>query len=122
MGAKGAPFYRVVVAPSTAGRNGSFNEIIGTYNPTTQPKHLEIKNDRALHWLLNGAQPTETVAYLLKKVGVLDEYFGQRPKARKDFAYLDKTTAATSVSTAIDNEVTAKVAEAVAEEAVSEGA
>jgi len=58
IGTKGRPFYRMVVAPSTAGRNGRFVETIGTYDPTVKPSHVQINEDRAMHWLLNGAQPT----------------------------------------------------------------
>jgi small subunit ribosomal protein S16 len=81
-----------VVAHSTRGRDGAFKELIGTYNPLTQPKLVEIDKDRALHWLLEGAQPTETVAYLLKKEGILDQFFSQRPKAKDSYKFLDKTT------------------------------
>ena len=65
--------YRVVVADIRSPRDGKFIEIIGHYLPTRQPKVLEIKADRARHWLAVGAQPSETVTYLLKKVNVLDE-------------------------------------------------
>lgn len=102
IGTKARPFYRVVVAESSAGRNGAFVETLGTYDPTKQPKHLEIKEDRAVHWLLNGAQPTETAAYLLNKSGALEKFFEQRPNQRKAYGFLDKTTAATSVASAVD--------------------
>ena len=98
IGTKGRPFYRVVVAPSSAGRNGRFVETIGTYDPIAKPKAININEERALHWLLNGAQPTETTAYLLNATGILEKYFVQRPNARKQFGYLDKTTAATGAS------------------------
>lgn len=55
-----------------------------------------------MHWLLNGAQPTETAAYLLNKLGVLPRYLDQRPEKKKDFKYLDKTTAAISKPSAVD--------------------
>lgn len=102
IGTKGRPFYRIVVAESTAGRNGKFVETIGTYDPVAQPKHLEVKQDRALHWLLAGAQPTETTAYLLNKDGVLGQYLEQRPAQRKKYSFLDKRTAAVSVASAVD--------------------
>jgi small subunit ribosomal protein S16 len=102
MGAKGRPFYRIVVARSTAARNGSFVEAIGTYNPLPRPSEVKIDGDRAIHWLLSGAQPTETVAYLLKREGVLDKFLDQRPGARGQYKRLDKRTAATSQRTAID--------------------
>jgi small subunit ribosomal protein S16 len=101
MGNKHRPFYRIVVARSTAARDGSFIEQLGTYNPLTNPKHLEMKGDRALHWLLEGAQPTETVAVLMKKQGVLDEFFQQRPKAKASYKFLDKRTSAMSRQSAV---------------------
>ncbi|RYD49930.1 MAG: 30S ribosomal protein S16 [Verrucomicrobiaceae bacterium] len=58
LGNKGRPFYRVVVAKSTAGRNGAFVEILGTYSAIEQPKRLEINAERALYWLREGAEPT----------------------------------------------------------------
>jgi small subunit ribosomal protein S16 len=67
------PNYRVVVADSRSPRDGTFIEIIGHYNPIRQPKVLEINGDRARYWLGVGAQPTETVAGLLKRASVLDE-------------------------------------------------
>jgi len=72
MGKTKQPSYRVVVADSRSPRDGKFIEIIGHYSPTQQPKVLEIKRDRARYWLSTGAQPSDTVAYLLKKVSVLD--------------------------------------------------
>lgn len=104
IGAKGRPFYRVVVAKSTAGRNGAFIETLGTYNPIVKPTHVEIDGERAMHWLMQGAQPTETAARLLNKTGVLEQYFAQRPGAKKDYAFLDKRTAATSVRSVMDKQ------------------
>lgn len=101
-GTKGRPFYRVVVAPSTAGRNGRFVETIGTYDPVSKPKVIKINEERALHWLMSGAQPSETTAYLLNKVGILEKYLESRPSARANFKYLDKRTSATSVASVLD--------------------
>ena len=67
MGAKKAPFYRVVVADSHFARDGRCIEEIGTYNPLTEPATVEIDMERAKYWIANGAQPTETVRGLLKK-------------------------------------------------------
>lgn len=67
MGAKKAPFYRVVVADSRYPRDGRFIEEIGTYNPLTNPAEIKIDLDKANAWIKNGAQPTETVRSLLKK-------------------------------------------------------
>lgn len=64
------PFYRVVVADSRMPRDGRFIEEIGTYNPHTEPSTVKIDVERAKQWLSDGAQPTDTVARLLKTVGV----------------------------------------------------
>ena len=71
MGAKKAPFYRVVVADSRFARDGRFIEESGYYDPTTEPSVIKIDADKAKQWLSNGAQPTDTVRDLLKKSGVL---------------------------------------------------
>ena len=72
MGAKKAPFYRVIVADSRSPRNGRFIEEIGTYNPLTEPAQVSIDAEKAKKWIANGAQPTETVKSLLKKNGIID--------------------------------------------------
>ena len=72
MGAKKAPFYRIVVADSRYPRDGRFIEEVGYYNPMTNPAEVKIDAEKAKKWLGNGAQPTETVRDLLKKSGVLD--------------------------------------------------
>lgn len=102
IGTKGRPFYRVVVAKSTAGRNGAFVETLGTYNPVVKPATIQINEERALHWLMTGAQPTETTAILLNKAGILPKFFEARPGAKKDYSFLDKRTAAISVKSAIE--------------------
>ncbi len=71
LGAKKAPFYRVVVADSRYPRDGRFIEEIGYYNPLTDPVEIKIDAERAQQWIKNGAQPTDTVRALLKKSGVL---------------------------------------------------
>ena len=71
MGAKKAPYYRVVVADSRYPRDGRFIEEIGTYDPTVSPSKISIDADRAREWIKTGAQPTDTVRALLKKVDVL---------------------------------------------------
>ena len=71
MGAKKAPFYRVVVADSRFARDGRFIEEIGYYDPTKNPSVVIIDADKAKQWLSNGAQPTDTVRELLKKASVL---------------------------------------------------
>ena len=71
MGAKKAPFYRVVVADSRYPRDGRFIEEIGYYNPLTNPAQINIDGEKAKKWIANGAQATETVKSLLKKSGAL---------------------------------------------------
>ncbi len=71
MGAKKAPFYRVVVADSRYPRDGRFIEELGYYNPLTTPAEVKIDADKAKKWIANGAQPTETVKALLKKNSIL---------------------------------------------------
>ena len=72
MGAKRAPFYRIVVADSRYPRDGRFIEEIGYYNPMTEPKTIKVDGETAKQWIANGAQPTDTVKVLLKKNGVID--------------------------------------------------
>ena len=71
MGAKKAPFYRVVVADSRYPRDGRFIEEIGYYNPLAQPAEIKVDVEKAKKWIGNGAQPTDTVRTLLKQSGVL---------------------------------------------------
>ncbi len=68
-GAKKRPFYRIVAADSRSPRDGRFLERLGSYDPTQDPAPVEIKQDRLAEWLKNGAQPTGTVARLIKKAG-----------------------------------------------------
>ena len=71
MGAKKAPFYRIVVADSRYPRNGRFIEEIGYYDPMKEPAVLSVDNDKAAQWIKNGAQPTDTVRDLLKRSGAI---------------------------------------------------
>ncbi len=73
LGDKKAPFYRVVVADSRSPRDGKFVEVIGTYNPLTNPAEIKIDAEKASKWLKNGAQPTETAKELLVKSGVIEK-------------------------------------------------
>lgn len=70
MGAHKRPFYRIVVCDSRNRRDGRFLEIIGNYNPLTEPSTLNLDADKARKWLGNGAQPTDTVKRLLEKAGI----------------------------------------------------
>ena len=71
MGAKKAPYYRIVVADSRSPRHGRCIEEIGAYNPLTEPATITVDSEKAKTWIQNGAQPTDTVRGLLKKAGVL---------------------------------------------------
>ena len=73
IGAKKAPFYRIVVADSRFARDGRFIEEIGYYNPMVKPAEVKVDGERAKYWLQCGAQPTDTVRVLLKKTGVIEE-------------------------------------------------
>ncbi|PPD58943.1 30S ribosomal protein S16 [Dehalogenimonas etheniformans] len=71
MGAPKRPSYRMVVADSKTSRGGAFLEIVGQYDPMTNPETIKVEADKAKSWIAKGAQPTETVSRLLKKAGVL---------------------------------------------------
>jgi small subunit ribosomal protein S16 len=73
MGAKKRPFYRVIVADSRSPRDGKFIEEIGFYNPISEPVEVKIDDEKAIKWLENGAQPTDTVKNLFKKYGILEK-------------------------------------------------
>ncbi|MDD2471806.1 MAG: 30S ribosomal protein S16 [Dehalococcoidales bacterium] len=73
IGAPKKPSYRLVVADSQSPRNGAFIEIIGFYNPLTQPETFNVEEEAALKWLRQGAQPTATAARLLTKAGIMDK-------------------------------------------------
>jgi small subunit ribosomal protein S16 len=74
VGAKGRPSYRVVVADIRAPRDGAFIDTIGHYNPLTDPETVVINEEKALHWLGQGAQPTATTTRLLTKTGILEKF------------------------------------------------
>ena len=74
MGAKQRPFYRIVAADSRFPRDGRFLEVVGTYNPITNPAETKIDEEKALYWLKNGALPTETVRNILSKEGIMKKY------------------------------------------------
>lgn len=73
MGSNKKPFYRIVVADSRSPRDGKFIEEIGYYNPVSQPKQVKINDEKAVKWLSNGAQPTDTVKTLLVNNGVMEK-------------------------------------------------
>ena len=74
MGKKRNPIYRIVVADARSPRDGKFIEEIGYYNPVSQPKQVKINDEKAVKWLSNGAQPTDTVKTLLVNNGVMEKF------------------------------------------------
>lgn len=74
IGLKGQPTYRIVAADKEAPRDGRFLEILGVYNPRTNPATIKLNEDRIYHWMKNGAQPTESAAQVLKTAGTLERF------------------------------------------------
>ncbi|HHV08422.1 MAG TPA: 30S ribosomal protein S16 [Firmicutes bacterium] len=83
MGAKKAPSYRLVVAESRKPRDGRFIETIGYYNPTREPVVIEIDEEKALSWLSQGAQPSETVMRLFKSTGIWEKFIASKSKDKE---------------------------------------
>ncbi|MHB0912578.1 MAG: 30S ribosomal protein S16 [Armatimonadota bacterium] len=81
MGARGKPFYRLVVADSRSPRDGRFIEILGYYDPCTEPVTIKVDEEKALLWLGRGAQPTDTAAALLKKEAVYQKFLESKGAA-----------------------------------------
>lgn len=82
VGAKKQPSYRIVVAHSESPRDGRFIERIGFFNPRTEPETVEIDRERALYWLSQGAQPSEAVARLMRRLSIMEEHASsQQPAA-----------------------------------------
>ena len=74
MGAKKAPFYRIIVADSRSPRDGRFIANLGTYNPLKNPAKINVKEEETLNWLSKGAQPTDTVRNILSKAGIMEKF------------------------------------------------
>lgn len=74
MGLRGQPSYRIVAADKEASRDGRFLEILGFYNPRTDPATISVKEERVFHWMTNGALPTESVGQVFKSFGLLDRF------------------------------------------------
>ena len=74
IGLRGQPTYRVVAADKESPRDGRFLEILGVYNPRTNPATIKLQEDRIYHWMKNGALPTESVAQIFKTAGTLDRF------------------------------------------------
>ena len=78
MGAKKAPFYRIVVADSRSPRDGKVIETLGTYNPLTNPAEIKIDEEKTLSRLATGAEPTDTVRNILSKAGIMEKFHNQK--------------------------------------------
>ena len=74
IGLKGQPTYRIIAADKEAPRDGRFLEILGVYNPRTNPATIKLNEDRIYHWMKNGAQPSESAAQVLKSAGTLERF------------------------------------------------
>jgi small subunit ribosomal protein S16 len=107
MGSNKRPFYRVVVADQRSPRDGRFIEIIGKYHPLNDPSVIEIDADRALYWLMVGAQPSNQVRNLMSKVGIWDRFVAERPSASAS-----TTSPERPVRTKMSKKAQAKAAEA----------
>ena len=93
MGAKKAPFYRIVAADSRSPRDGRFIEILGYYNPTTDPIELKVDEELVMKWLKDGAQPSDTVRSLLSKEGIMKKFHEQKQALKKANAKTEKPKA-----------------------------
>lgn len=82
MGMKKRPFYRVVVAHSDAPRDGRFIEQVGYYDPMTEPSTVKLDEEKTLKWLKTGAQPTDSVAQLLRRSGIQEKFDAQKAEAK----------------------------------------
>ena len=121
MGKKKQPTYRVVAADSRSPRNGRFIEIIGTYQPRLEPSAVKIDNERAVHWLQEGAQPSETVEKLLKISGAWAEFKGETfvppaPPAPKQKASSKKSDSSLAVVNSDDSAESSSEEQVVDEE------
>lgn len=83
MGAKKRPFYRIVAADSRSPRDGRFIEIVGTYNPITEPAEIKINEEVALKWLNDGAIPTDTVRALFSKQGIMKKFHEEKSSKKE---------------------------------------
>lgn len=82
MGSKQKPFYRIVAADARSPRDGRFIETVGTYNPLKNPTEIKVDEEKALTWLNNGAQPTDTVRSILTESGIMKKYADSKIKKK----------------------------------------
>lgn len=100
MGAKKRPFYRLIVADSRAARDGRFIDQLGYYDPIAEPAKLQVNEEKALQWLRNGAQPSDTARDLLRKAGVWEKF-----RSGTDAAPAADTEAGAEAASAPETEV-----------------
>lgn len=100
VGGKGQPSYRIVAADKESPRDGRFLEILGHYNPRTNPATVVVKEDRIYHWISKGAQPSDSVFQLLTTAGIMDRV--ERYKAGEDLEALLAEAAAAQEALVID--------------------
>ena len=110
MGKKKQPTYRVVAADSRSPRNGRFIEILGHYNPRTEPSEIKVDNDKAVGWLRNGAQPSDRVRKILEISGAWEQFTGQTVTTHAPAA--KSAAPAKSAEPAASDETTAPTADA----------
>ena len=82
LGSKQKPFYRIVAADARSPRDGRFIETVGTYNPLKNPTEIKVDEEKALTWLNNGAQPTDTVRSILTESGIMKKYADSKTKKK----------------------------------------
>ena len=120
VGKKGKPSYRIVVAESSAPRDGAYVEWIGNYDPMTDPPAVTLKADRAAEWLSKGAQPSDAVMRIFEWNGLLQRNPEQRARARPTGAQAEDATAPAAVAVAAEVEDVGATVQAPEEEAASE--
>ena len=116
IGKKKEPHYRVIVADQRSPRDGKFIEIIGKYKPLDDPSLIEIDEDRALDWLRRGAQPSDSVANLLRKVGVWERFQTEKTGQTPATSPTTSTTPRSTTSKTSTTETTPSEAEESASE------
>jgi ribosomal protein S16 len=122
MGKKKQPTYRVVAADARSPRDGRFIEIVGVYEPRRDPSHIRIDNERAVHWLRHGAQPTERVEKLLKISGAWEDFTGEAaPAMVTRAASAEEAAPAAEEAAAEEAAPVAEAAEEPTDEAAAEG-
>lgn len=114
VGAKKQPSYRMVVAEATAPRDGRFVEVVGFYNPRTEPETVQLKEDRVLYWLSVGVQPTDAVSRILRTSGT-QERFARMKAGEKLEVLVTEASAAAQPINLTTNPAVREVKEAVGE-------